>query len=221
MASKKGDPNKPLTLREQELVNLYTTPGATYLNGLQSVKASNGHAVTNDNSAGAVASRVLNTARVANAVKDRLEQQGMGSDVRLDMTATIAAGYTETITTTVEGEGRKPVTTTTRRPLSPKVRLQAMQRLDKLDGSEDERRVQADVMSAGMRALSRRMLKEASTTSEHVLESRPVGTGSGDGLGGEGAPGSTSILTPPDEPDTEFPGGGLPLIAEGWAYAKE
>ena len=129
-----------------------------------------------------MASEILKRPHVMNAVQSKLEQLGMENEVRLEHVAKIAAGYTEEIvseTTSRDGSVTRTVTT---RPLSPKVQLAALQRLDKLDGSEDARKAEARVLSDSLMQLSKRMMRE-----------RRVNVDSGD----SGLTGAWGVDTPP------------------------
>ena len=156
-----GDPNKPLSQREKEVVIPYTDPNSpTYLNGTQSIIAAPGYKTSTPMSARSMAAEVMARPHVANAVKEKLEANGMGSDVRLELTSVIAHGYNEEITTTTRTNKDGSTTSTVHKPVAAKTRLDAMKRLDRLDGSEDERKIEAHIMSDGMRTLSRSLLKD-------------------------------------------------------------
>ena len=193
--------------REKELVDRYTDPNSpTYLNGTQSVKASPGYNASNDVVAASMAREIISRPQIAQSIRQRLQDNNMGDSVRADITSVIAQGYTETITTTTETEGRPPVVSTVRKPVAARTRLLALDRLDRIDGSADRRRVEADVLSTELRALSKRMLGEKDV-SHGVSKSIHSGAGARDRARGEDAPQSPSIPSPPSSPDTNISGG--------------
>ena len=181
---------KKLSPREKEVVNLYVSPKQnTYLNGTQSVLQSNGYNATTPGSAAAIATEILKRPHVANAVQAKLDDLNMGHEVRLERVAKIAEGYDEVIVSETTSRDGSVTTTTTTRPLSPKVQLAALQRLDKLDGSDDMRKVEARVMSDSLLRLSKQMMREkrVSGDSGGIRET---------GLGGEDPPPSLIIPSP-------------------------
>ena len=170
------------------------------MNKVRSVLDSDFYHPTTYSSASAMATEIFDRPRIQNAVQQALAQNEHDYEVRLREVSELAKGSTETIVSETTSRDGSVTTTTTKRPLSPKTRLEAHKLLFKLDGSEDARKAEARVLSDSLMQLSKRMMRE-----------KRVNAGNGDsgltGAWGEDAPGSTSIPSPPETPNRESLGG--------------
>ena len=137
-----------------------------------------GYNPTSITSASTMATEILNRPHVKTEVERILEELGMGATDRLQRRAAIADGMVEETVTEIQtlnnnGEYETKSRQVTRRPVNAETRLKAMDRLDKLDGTEDRRHAQKEVLSAAMRQLSKAMLSDSMKPLEKVAEATP------------------------------------------------
>ncbi len=145
-----------LTLKERALVKAYTSIGeSTFGNGLKSALVA--YDTTDDNTAGALASRTLKKSNVQSAILDAMREHGINDNVQLASVKAVLTGdrVTETVTEHIDSNGQSNGTTVTRAKPTHRDVLQANRLLWKLSGRFDANKTMGKAVSSKLRAIAR------------------------------------------------------------------
>lgn len=153
-----------LSQKQQNLILNYVDPGSeTYDNQTRSYLAAYPHATYA--TAATEAHKSLKNPRIRTAAQEILDKLNMGYEVRLAQVAGLAHGATQTtVIETRDDTGRLKGTQTIRKPVPASDQLKAHKLLNDLSGDSALARAQNKVLSDSVMALGRKMLQQASKT---------------------------------------------------------
>lgn len=176
-----------LSIRQRAFVKALTSPDSpTFGNQTQSYSVAYNQA---DRDAASVhGSRVVGISSVATAIRDEIERQGLGAEVRIGSIRDIIHGRhkARSTTTSKRNDDGTVETTTETTPRAQDV-LKAVALLDRLDGTDSARqaeaRAKADALRELTRSIMRRMDKRTADRSVGAQERAGEAGGGGGGLG--------------------------------------
>jgi conjugal transfer/entry exclusion protein len=172
-----------LPIRRRAVVKALTSPDSpTYGNQTQSYRGVYGN--TTAGSAAATASIALRQPSTALAIREEIEKQGLGVEVRIGAIKEVLRNrhQAHSRTTTKKQDDGSIVVDSTHSPRAQDV-LKAVALLDKMDGSDSARQAEARVKADTLRELTKRIM--GSMDAKHGKGSKGAPTGQGEGIGGK------------------------------------
>lgn len=169
-----------LNLRQRAYLKYLTDPESpTYDNQSASYARAYGYPDPTDGTVRAHASRAATTGNTAQALREEIERQGLGSVVRVAKVSEIVDGRATTATEsrTYKDPDTGEVVTKTVAGVRPQDRLRALALLDKWDGTDARRQAENAARGTLLKGLADRLLRELAPPDAGKARTRKAGQG--------------------------------------------